>query len=231
MLVWIIPVQLTAEPMWRTDNKAYQHISSKTDLLSHLSATVGPECEPLLLNGVVNLWHLKLYPLFKKISNLFPYVQDVLRLPQQTRHGPSLVNEVPNKIIWCLPYILVTSSLFICPLKLTNAGQSQPPSCPCFSPPLFMAYKRESPAGDITIDVHQGSFSEICDHAEMQKAEYICLTDSEGSAGYFALHFYILYFNFSKRIVYFNFNLISRCLYWYSEFNLICLLISYSCIW
>ena len=26
---------------------------------------------------------------------LFPYVQDVLTLPQQTRHGPSLVNEVP----------------------------------------------------------------------------------------------------------------------------------------
>ena len=26
---------------------------------------------------------------------LFPYVQDVLRLPQQTGHGPLLVNEVP----------------------------------------------------------------------------------------------------------------------------------------
>ena len=25
MLVWFIPEQLTAEPMWRTDNKAYQN--------------------------------------------------------------------------------------------------------------------------------------------------------------------------------------------------------------
>ena len=46
-----------------------------------------------------------------------------------------------------------------------------------------MAYKKEGSAGDITIDVCQSSFSEICNHAEMQRAEYICLTDSEGSTG------------------------------------------------
>ena len=77
----------------------------------------------------------------------------------------------------------MTAYLSICPPKLTKAAQSQPPSCPCFGPPLFMAYKREGSVGDITINVHQGSFSEICDHAEMQRAEYICLTDLEGSTG------------------------------------------------
>ena len=49
MLVW-----LTAEPMWRTDNKIYQHISSKVDLLSCLSTAMGLVHEPLLPNGVVN---------------------------------------------------------------------------------------------------------------------------------------------------------------------------------
>ena len=58
-LSWFIPVQLTAEPMcsrYQTDNKAYQHIISKAALLNLLSATVGPEHEPLLLNRVVNPW-------------------------------------------------------------------------------------------------------------------------------------------------------------------------------
>ena len=50
MLVW-----LTAEPMWRTDNKVYQPILSKADLLSCLSTAMGLEHEPLLLNGVVNM--------------------------------------------------------------------------------------------------------------------------------------------------------------------------------
>ena len=54
MLVWFIPVQLTAESMCRTDNKAYQHFLSKADLLSCLSTTIGPEHEPLHPNGVVN---------------------------------------------------------------------------------------------------------------------------------------------------------------------------------
>ena len=40
--------------MWRTDNKAYQHISSKADFLSCLSTAMGLEHEPLLPNGVVN---------------------------------------------------------------------------------------------------------------------------------------------------------------------------------
>ena len=66
---------------------------------------------------------------------------------------------------------------------LTKAAQSQSPSCPCFGPPLFMAYEKEGSVGDITIDVCQGSFSEICDHTEMQRAECICLTNSEGSTG------------------------------------------------
>ena len=52
MLVW-----LTAEPMWRTDNKIYRHISFKADLLSCLSTAVGLVCGPLLPNGVVNLQH------------------------------------------------------------------------------------------------------------------------------------------------------------------------------
>ena len=42
-----------------------------------------------------------------------------------------------------------------------------------------MANKRESSASDITTDVYQGSFSEICDHAEMQRAEYVCLTQRD----------------------------------------------------
>ena len=71
-----------------------------------------------------------------------------------------------------------------------------------------MAYKKEGSAGDITIDVCQGSFSEICNHVKMQRAENICLTDSEGSTGYFAFHVFILYFDFFKRIVYFDFPLI-----------------------
>ena len=40
--------------MWRTDNKVYQSILSKADLLSCLSTAVGLEHEPLLPNGVVN---------------------------------------------------------------------------------------------------------------------------------------------------------------------------------
>ena len=48
MLVW-----LTAELMWRTDNKVYQPILSKADLLSCLSTAVGLEHKPLP-NGVVN---------------------------------------------------------------------------------------------------------------------------------------------------------------------------------
>ena len=53
MLVW-----LTVEPMWRTDNKVYQLILSKADLLSCLSTTLGLEHEPLLPNRVVNLQHV-----------------------------------------------------------------------------------------------------------------------------------------------------------------------------
>ena len=50
MLVWF-----TVEPMWRTDNKVYQPILTKADLLSCFSTAVGLEHEPLLPNGVVNL--------------------------------------------------------------------------------------------------------------------------------------------------------------------------------
>ena len=53
----VMPVWLTAEPMWRTDNKVYQPILSKADFLSCLSTAMGLEHKPLLLNGVVNLWH------------------------------------------------------------------------------------------------------------------------------------------------------------------------------
>ena len=56
MLVWFIPVQLTAEPMWRTDNKAYQHILFKVDLLSCFPTAVGPKHKPLLPNRVLNPW-------------------------------------------------------------------------------------------------------------------------------------------------------------------------------
>ena len=49
-LVW-----LTVEPMWRNDNKVYQPILSKADLLSCLSTAMGLDHEPLLPNGVVNL--------------------------------------------------------------------------------------------------------------------------------------------------------------------------------
>ena len=47
-----------ADPMcsrYRTENKTYQHLIPKVALLSFLSTTVGPEHEPLLPNGVVNL--------------------------------------------------------------------------------------------------------------------------------------------------------------------------------
>ena len=50
MLVW-----LTAEPMWRTDNKIYQHIPSKADLLSCLFTAIGLVHEPLIPNRVVNM--------------------------------------------------------------------------------------------------------------------------------------------------------------------------------
>ena len=36
--------------------------------------------------------------------------------------------------------------------------QSQSPSVLCFGPPPFFEYKRDSSAGDTTIDVHQGFF-------------------------------------------------------------------------
>ena len=49
MLVW-----LTAEAMWRTGNKIYQHISSKADLLSCLSTAMGLVHEPYTPNRVVN---------------------------------------------------------------------------------------------------------------------------------------------------------------------------------
>ena len=49
-----------------------------------------------------------------------------------------------------------------------------------------MAYKKESSSGDITIDVHQGSF---CQYAEMQRAESEYLTDLEGSMGKFVFNF------------------------------------------
>ena len=81
----------------------------------------------------------------------------------------------------CLPDILVTVVLLICPLKLGKADQQlQPPSIPCFGPLLFVAYKKESSWGDVTIDVCQGSF---CQYAEMQRAELKYLTDLEGSTG------------------------------------------------
>ena len=40
--------------MWRTENKVYQPILFKADLLSCMSTTVGLEDEPLIPNGVVN---------------------------------------------------------------------------------------------------------------------------------------------------------------------------------
>ena len=55
-------------------------------------------------------------------------------------------------------------------LKLSKAVQSQPPSRPCFGPPLFMAYKWESSAGDITIDVCQGFFPKYAMMPKMQRA-------------------------------------------------------------
>ena len=61
-----------------------------------------------------------------------------------------------------------------------EADQSQPSSIPCFGPPFFVAYKKESSSEDITIDVCQGS---ICKYVEMQRAESKYLTDLEGSTG------------------------------------------------
>ena len=49
MLVW-----LTAEDMWRTDNKIYHQISSKADMLSCLSTAMVAVQKPLLPIGVVN---------------------------------------------------------------------------------------------------------------------------------------------------------------------------------
>ena len=70
------------------------------------------------------------------------------------------------------------------PVNLSpEADQSQSPSYPCFGPPLFVAYKRESSAGDIIIDVHLGFLSEIGNNVKMQRAEYIYITDLEGSTG------------------------------------------------
>ena len=79
-----------------------------------------------------------------------------------------------------MPDTLATTVLSICPLKLAKADQSQPPSIPCFGPPLFVAYKKESSSGDITIGVCQGSFRK---YAEMQRAESKYLTYLEGSTG------------------------------------------------
>ena len=84
------------------------------------------------------------------------------------------------RFIQCLPDILATAVLSICPLKVAKADQSQPPSAPCFGPPLFMEYKKESSSGDITIDVCQDSY---CQYAETQRAKSGYLTDSEGSTG------------------------------------------------
>ena len=84
------------------------------------------------------------------------------------------------RFIQCLQDILAIAALSICPLKLAKADQSQPPSIPCFGPPIFIAYKKESSSGDITIDVHQGSFSK---YAKMPRAELKYFTDSDGSRG------------------------------------------------
>ena len=81
--------------------------------------------------------------------------------------------------VQCLPDILATVVLSTCPLKLAKADQLQPPSIQ-LSPPLFVAYKKESSSGDNIIDVCQGSF---CKYAEMQSSESKYLTDLEGSTG------------------------------------------------
>ena len=99
------------------------------------------------------------------------------------RDYPNELDMTPHSLmrfIQCLPNILATAVLSICPLKLAKADQSQPPSIPCFGPSIFMAYEKESSSGDITIAVQQGSF---CQYAEMQRARSKYLTDSEGSTG------------------------------------------------
>ena len=88
-----------------------------------------------------------------------------------------------NEIVWCLSDILVTAFPSICPLKLTKADQSQLPSFPYFDPSPFIAYERESSAGDITIDVHQGFFVIFKDVKKYNAKNWIYLTDSEGSTG------------------------------------------------
>ena len=93
------------------------------------------------------------------------------------------------RFVWCLPDILATASLSICPLKLAKADQLQPPSIPCCGLPHCVAYKKEGSSGDITIDMYQGSF---CKYAEMQKAESKYLTDSEGSIGLVCFLFYFV---------------------------------------
>ena len=71
------------------------------------------------------------------------------------------------RFVQCLLDILVTAVLSICPLKLAKADQLQPPSIPCFGPPIFVTYKKENSSGDITIDVCQGSFHK---YAKIQRA-------------------------------------------------------------
>ena len=60
--------------MWRTDNKVYQPILSKTDLLSCLSMVVVLEHEPLLPNRVVNPQHMQ----SNFLKYLFNYVTGIL---------------------------------------------------------------------------------------------------------------------------------------------------------
>ena len=84
----------------------------------------------------------------------FTFGQDVPRLPQWTGHGPSLVNEVCPVSARCP----VGSCAVNLPLE---AGQSWPiiaPFCSLLWPTPFKAHKKEIPSGDITIDVHHGTF-------------------------------------------------------------------------
>ena len=53
-----------------------------------------------------------------------------------------------------------------------------------------------------------GFSSVICNDVKMQRAEYIYLTDLEGSTGEFAFHFLFCTLIYLKRLVYFDFDLI-----------------------
>ena len=113
----------------------------------------------------------------------------------------------PNEVIHCLPDILVTASLSICPLKLTKAVQLQPLPFLALVHPFSLHIK-----GKVLLVTSPlmcaRDFSMICNNVEMQRAEYVYLTDSEGSTGYFAFHFYFVLQFTLKRFVYFDFNLI-----------------------